>query len=244
MRHEHAHQAATPATSMDIPQDALALIAQSTAEQHRAILALQDLFASRGAIISQHQLTLEHPEVTIKELEECRSFAVINLSNIVLQVGWGGRLASGGGATPVTSLSFLQIPTDCNNCEISGTGLTATPAVFLFVRYRHIAHLAGGSLDGGREVVGAVTPESPRKVALGAGVSTAVLPANLERRGILITNTSAAKISLGLGQAAVEGDDIVLEPGGSWGGTISGVLWQGAINGFSAAGGSVTVVEI
>jgi hypothetical protein len=237
-----------PASTALVSQDALALMARATAEQHRAVLQLQSLFAHRGGIVSQHQVTGEHPEHVIKELEECRSFAVINLSPITLQVGWGGRLATGGGATPVAPFSFLQLPVECNNCEVSAepAALSAAPAVFLFVRYRHLVHLAAGNLGtGGREGLLAQTGTSPAAPVAVKAASVQVIAANQARRGLEIINTGATAVSLGLGRAAVVKTGVYLEPGGSWSGTISGLLWQGEVTGICAAGETtLAVVEV
>lgn len=250
----------------NLPQGTLALMAQATAEQHRAVLELQSLFARRGGIVSQHQLTIEHPEVVVKELtfpsldvsladgvraeDSARSFAVINFSPITIQVGWGGRAATAGGASPVPGQSYLQMPTDCNNAEVSAAsvdleGLGGAGALFLFIRYRHLVNLDAGPLSnaqGGREGVFAVTASSPRSVAV-TGASSQVIAANANRKGLEIINTSETAVSLGLGAAAVAGDDIYLQPGGSWSGTISGVLWRGAVTAIGE-GGKLAVVEV
>ncbi len=61
-----------------------------------------------------------------------------------------------------------------------------------------------------------LTPAAPAKVAVGVGDGVAVA-ANAVRTGLVLVNTSAAHISLGLGQAAVLDSGITLMPtGGTW----------------------------
>ena len=105
--------------------------------------------------------------------------------------------------------------------------------VFLFTKP---PRLSAGSLGSSSSGVTTVTSESPGAVTVGAA-SGLILPANLSRKGLQAVNTSSNAISIGLGHAAVLGNDIYLEPsGGAWDGTISGKLWLGAL--YAIAGGA------
>ncbi len=238
-----------------LPEGTLVLLARATAEQHAAIMELRSLFAKRGGILTDHFLTAAKPARVIKELEDCRSFAVLNFSPVVtVQVGFGGSAAVAGGGMPVPPQSFIQLPVETNLAELAASVAeleTVQQAMVFFIRFRHLVHLEAGPLNslagagaGARETVAAVTGKSPRSVAVGAAAA-AVIAANAERKGLEIQNTGPEPVSLGLGAAAVIGDDVVLAPGASWNGTISGVLWRGAINAIAAkAGNSVAVVEV
>lgn len=237
-------------------QGALELMAQAVAEHHRAVIELQSLFARYGAKTSTHVLTAAKPEVNVRELEDTRSFAVINFSEVTVQVGWGGRSASPGMGTPLLAESFLQLPLETNavilgasTSELEAAG--GQGAMVMFIRYRHLMGLAAGPLQGSAggggggaaETASAVTAGSPGIIEAGVA-STAVLPANPSRKGLTIQNTGATAVSLGLGHAAVIGHDLVLEPGASWDGLISGRLWRGAVNAIAAAPTSLAVAEV
>jgi hypothetical protein len=68
------------------------------------------------------------------------------------------------------------------------------------------------------------------------------------RSGLMITADSAAAnpiyLLLGTGTASATNFHICLAAGTAWDGTIGGVLWRGAVQGFSAAGNKVGVVEV
>jgi hypothetical protein len=75
--------------------------------------------------------------------------------------------------------------------------------------------------------------------------SALVVGENTERRGLeLQQQTTGAKVYLGLGKAAVAGSGLMLEPGGSWNGTISGLLWRGAVYAIGSAAATLGVVEL
>lgn len=87
----------------------------------------------------------------------------------------------------------------------------------------------------------ALTANAPGQVSVGTG-STALVASNASRKGLIVTNVSAAIVSLAIGTTAVSGSGIVLYPGGSW------VMDQysfatGAINAIATAGASLVSVQ-
>ena len=80
--------------------------------------------------------------------------------------------------------------------------------------------------------------------SVSVGVASAqILAANLGRKGLQVVNASANAISIGLGHAAVLGNDIWLAAGGgAWDGTISGKLWLGSL--FAIAAGAASDLAI
>jgi hypothetical protein len=235
-------------------QSALELLARSTAEQHRTMIELKSLFAKHGGRVSTHWLTQARPERNVHELEETRSFAVLNFSPVTIQVGWGGRSATAGNAMPVLANSYIQLPLETNSVilgaapsEIEEAG---GQAMVMFIRYQHLMGLAGGPLTGAgggaagtAETANTVTGASPGTVAVG-NVSGLVIAANTTRKGLNIQNTGASTVSLGLGHPAVLGRDLVLAPEASWDGRVSGALWRGAVNAIATAAGTLAVVEV
>lgn len=74
--------------------------------------------------------------------------------------------------------------------------------------------------------------------------SQQILQANPRRRGSLWTNISAAAtVSLGLGTLAAANVGVVLPPGASWDGTISGMTWQGSVQAIGSAAATLAYVE-
>lgn len=225
---------------------------EATHAHHRAVVELQGLFARKGGELSPHFLTgANHfEEIFLNSDRGVKSFAVLNFSAVTIYLGLGGASATAGNGFPIAATSFLQLPVETNEvkiacpaAELEGVG----QAMVAFVRYRHLVNLAGGPLSSGAVSaaagVAAVTAGSPRSVVV--GVATAVvIPANPTRKGLSIENTGEGNVSLGLGNPAIVGDDVVLQPGGSWDGTISGRLWQGAVNSIAAAPSSLAVVEV
>ena len=246
------HQA-RPAATSDLPQGTLALIARATAEQHQAILELQRMFQRRGGILSRHFLSQAVPKEDVFMLDECKSFTVVNFSAITVQVAFGGTSSSAGGAMPVQEYSWIQIPTDVNTATLAAEASALAgvgQAMVFFIRYENLMPFGGGTLSGStgggsgaRETAAAVTSESPRSVKVKV-TSTSVIAANATRKGLSVENTGTVPISLGLGAAAVAGDDIVLEPAGSWDGTISGTLFTGAVNAIAGSETTLAVVEV
>lgn len=91
---------------------------------------------------------------------------------------------------------------------------------------------------------------SPSQKTVGSS-SGSILASNGSRKGCAVQNTGTVAIYLGLGQVpTATAYHIALPAGGSsndgssnrWDGTISGVLWQGAVNAISASGGGTCVV--
>lgn len=81
-----------------------------------------------------------------------------------------------------------------------------------------------------------------------AGPSAQLIGANANRHGLAVSVDSGAPdpvyLLLGPGVASETNFHIELSPGGSWDGTITGVLWTGAVQFYSAAAGSVGVTEV
>lgn len=87
------------------------------------------------------------------------------------------------------------------------------------------------------------TSENPRAVKIKTS-STAVLPQNLNRNGLNLLNDSANNIYISLEETAELHKDLILFPGGSWDGIISGKLWLGQVNGIAASESNLLVTEV
>jgi len=84
---------------------------------------------------------------------------------------------------------------------------------------------------------------APLTVSVGTTV-TAVLPANITRKGVVVVNTSANVVSLGLdGFPAVLGAGITLFPGGSWTMNTMMEYTPAAITAIASAAGSTLSVQ-
>ena len=92
----------------------------------------------------------------------------------------------------------------------------------------------------------ALGPASNAQQATGA--SAQIVPLNTERNGLQIkaakANTATVFLLLGAGTASATSFHIGLEAGESWVGLISGVLWTGPVQAFSAAAQVVTIIEV
>lgn len=87
-----------------------------------------------------------------------------------------------------------------------------------------------------------VTPSSPTFATVGIS-SGQILASNLNRKGVILTNTSVNIIYLGIGATAVVGSGITLYPGGSLILNKDGIV-TGAINAIaSAASSNVSIQE-
>jgi hypothetical protein len=255
IKDHHARPDVTDGHGQDLPQSTLSLMLEMAARQHQMVLELQTMFMHKGGELSPIFLTEEAPKEEIFQLDDAKSIAVLNFSAVTVYLGMGGASASPGNGFPIPASSFLQLPVVASPpIEVAGVQaeLAGVPqAMIAFIRFRHLVHLAAGPLaatgsSGGASAIvsaSAVTSESPRSVVVGAA-SAPVIAANTERKGLSIENTGKEAVSLGLGAAAVLGDDIVVEPAGSWDGTISGVLWRGAVNAIAAAASTLAVVEV
>lgn len=89
------------------------------------------------------------------------------------------------------------------------------------------------AVDAAKEGAGQVSVDA---------ASELLVAANPARLGLEVVNTHATNwVYLGLGETAVASSGIALAPnGGSWDGTVSGVLWRGLVN--AIAGGAATPV--
>lgn len=97
------------------------------------------------------------------------------------------------------------------------------------------------------------TSSVPAQQTIGT-TSVQVIAANASRKGLSIQNTGTTVLKLGLGQTPTQtAYHIALRAGGAaddgsserWDGTISGVVWTGAVNAISpSAGGTVVVTEL
>lgn len=185
----------------------------------------------------------------VNNKNRAKGIALVNPSPVGVVLGWAA-VPSVSQGIPVPPQSYLRMPLpEVNRVEAYCPAFGAvTQASIVLLEYDFPPELAAGSLtlglDGNGNAASAVTPTSPRSVAVGV-TSTSVLAANPSRKGSEFENTGTTTISLGLGNAAVAGDDIVLAPSGAWNGLISGVLWLGSVNAISsAAGGTLAVVEV
>jgi hypothetical protein len=81
-----------------------------------------------------------------------------------------------------------------------------------------------------------------------AGVSAALVAANTVRNGLSVTVDTAATspvyLLLGTGTASATNFHFALAAGGNWDGRISGVVWRGAVQFFSAGTPKVGLVEL
>ena len=106
------------------------------------------------------------------------------------------------------------------------------------------------------EVAAATSPPTsttasvPTRQTVGS-TSGSILAANGARKGCSVQNVGTVPVLLGFGQVpTATAYHLALPAGGSsndgssqpWDGTFSGVLWQGAVNAITAAGGGAVVV--
>jgi hypothetical protein len=172
-----------------------------------------------------------------------RGLSVLNPSSKTIHIGFEGGSTTGGGlqcppwSALVWPVRFIQLSLAVSH-EDAETGTAEV----------HVARLPAppqqpflGSY--GLPSVYAPTLASPREVAVGT-VSGVVLAKNGSRKGLSIQNTGSVNVSLGLGLVAIAGHDVVLEPGGSWDGTIGTVLWRGQVNAIAGAASTLAVVEV
>ena len=94
------------------------------------------------------------------------------------------------------------------------------------------------------------TASVPTRQTVGS-TSGSILAANGARKGCSVQNVGTVPVLLGFGQVpTATAYHLALPAGGSsndgssqpWDGTVSGVLWQGAVNAITAAGGGAVVV--
>lgn len=88
---------------------------------------------------------------------------------------------------------------------------------------------------------------STQLLGLDAGLaSTDGVSPSVEHNGVQVSsdsaNSAAVYLLLGGGVASANNWHVCLAAGGSWPGTIGGVVWRGAVQGFSTAAAKVGVV--
>jgi hypothetical protein len=93
----------------------------------------------------------------------------------------------------------------------------------------------------GTAITSALTPNAPTSVSVTTS-STTIIAANTARKRLEIKNTGSARISFGLGVAAVNGSGIVLDPGQSYCFETSN-LYTGGIRGIATATSTLAVQE-
>jgi hypothetical protein len=164
---------------------------------------------------------------------------IIGPADIVIPVN---VVAGGGGAESSFGSAF------------PGTGIAVGAKDSGGVNMQPLNLDAGGNL----KIVGSFsstpptsnTSNAPAQTAVGTS-SVAALAANASRKGCSVQNTGTTVIKLGFGQTPTQtAYHRALRAGGSsddgtsyfWDGTISGVLWTGAVNAISSASGGTCVV--
>ena len=184
-----------------------------------------------------------------------------------------GPLTLGNPISLVNPLPVDQIGTvDVNIVSGGGSGGTAaadesaftagaTPGTPLMVEFGGALYIAAGDASRRVQVAGSFsstppvssTATVPAQQTVGA-VAGQVLAATASRKGCAVQNTGTTRIFLALGATpTVSAYHVALPACGSandgsserWDGTISGVLWQGAVSAISSgAGGTVVVTEL
>jgi hypothetical protein len=86
-----------------------------------------------------------------------------------------------------------------------------------------------------------LTANAPTVVSVGTATST-VVSANANRKGLVLINTSNKVISFGIGQAAVSGSGITLQPNGVWQ-MDEYTFSTAAINGIATGAASALAVQ-
>lgn len=77
-----------------------------------------------------------------------------------------------------------------------------------------------------------------------AATSTLIIAANAARTGLEVINDGPSDVYLGRDGVADIGEGLMLTPGGSWDGKVSGTVWIGAVHAICETGdGHVTVSE-
>jgi|SRR3972149_8035803 len=102
---------------------------------------------------------------------------------------------------------------DCGACQrLVDCGATINESSFRALASRLLCEIADNT---GVVVSNVLIPLAPTFATVGV-VSGLAVPANLNRRGLILTNTSANTISFGLGFPAVLSSGIVLPPLSVW----------------------------
>lgn len=92
-----------------------------------------------------------------------------------------------------------------------------------------------------REVRGPMVPLAPTAATIGTS-SVVALKANIDRKGLVLVNTSANTISLGLGTDALLNSGITLTPSASWNMTEADFT-LGPISAIASAGSSNLAIQ-
>lgn len=107
----------------------------------------------------------------------------------------------------MSDLSELQA---AQTVKIAGAG-AASGVESNFVEVDASGRMQVRSVPAGNSL----TAASPSAASIGIASGT-LLATNANRKGLVLTNTSIAKISIGLGVTAVLNSGITLYPGGTW----------------------------
>lgn len=236
------------------PRTEISRLEQLVWQHLKGVEGVHRLLAREAPRFEMVDLTPALPVQTCQQVSErspVEGIGVINLNAVSVSIGWPGNRAGQELGITVPSNSYLRVPIKTNEIDVACFafgGATQLPVlVFQYDRPPELAAgaiVASGGSSGSTTTASAVTGASPRTVTVGTA-SALALAANGSRKGSSWVNTGTTTISLGLGAAAVAGDDIVLDPNGSWDGMVGPCLWQGSVYAISsAAGGTLAVVEV
>lgn len=243
---------------MSTPQDylvqGLGTLQEIALAHHRALQEIAHTFGAWDEASSVHQLTQSKPTVPVAEVTESdqiRSIGVVNLSAVTINLGVGGNSANATGGIPVPAMSYLVLPLSFNELELAAEpseleGLAA-PARVLVIRFRRNQSLSAGRLTSQSSTgTSAVAMSANSNLAFEASnASEQLVGANPARTGLEVQNNSSQNVTLAPGtKAAISGQGIVLEPGGSWNGMVGPRVWGGAVQVIGAAAGPLLVAVI
>lgn len=133
------------------------------------------------------------------------------------------EVIAGSGNTIIRNSSATELATSSNPIRIDPTGTTTQP------------------VSGTVSTKTALTANSPTAATVGTSSAQAVA-SNGSRKGLILTNTSANKISIGIGASAVLNSGITLNPGAVWY-MDEYSLATGAINAIASAASSNLAIQ-
>jgi hypothetical protein len=234
----------TETAERELPQDHVSRLERLLHQHLWHVQAFTRWADGESPTIEFVDLTATSPSFALQDVslaKPCASLAVINPTPVAVSVGWAGNRAAAGLGIAVPANSYIVLPVETNYVDIAASpaALAADVEINVIVfEYRTRQRLSAGGLGGAGGGPVTVTATSPGAVTVGVA-SALILPANINRNGLQAVNASANAISIGLGHAAVLGQDIWLAAsGGAWDGTISGKLWLGSLFAIAAGAGS------
>lgn len=227
------------------PSDVEDLLADQRTLTSLGILDLQSKYSLQPVSSRETFGTGEPPEKTLRGAPELpfNGVAILNPTAKRIMVGYSqtGGVGSSLYVPPASCMiwpaKFVQLSLAVSEADAGG------PVEAIHVLRLPFPPETAQILPYGQLQAQSASLQAP-DVAVAANVL--LIRANSQRRGLLITNTGAEAMRLGLGQAAEAARGIfVAAKGGVWNGKVGDVLWRGEVNGIGeGAGTTAGVVEV